>query len=140
MSGNWSYLYANLSRPNSLVIHTSLFLSQVNWGTGEPNGAAGECVELISGNKYGLTWDGKWNDDHCVTDSNFVCEVQGAASSGRFLLFLFLFLLLLLAQNGKNFKRKSRSRKKAKNRKGHNNQSKKKSRTFFSSDFPIGAS
>ena len=50
----------------------------VNWGTGEPNGAGpADCVEMIPANKYGLTYDGTWNDHLCILPLKFICEIPG---------------------------------------------------------------
>ena len=49
-----------------------------NWGTGEPNELTDDmdCVEMIAADKYGLTYDGAWNDEVCDKTFNFICEVS----------------------------------------------------------------
>ena len=51
-----------------------------NWGTGEPNALTDEmdCVEMIAAAKYGLTYDGTWNDEVCDKLFNYVCEIPKA--------------------------------------------------------------
>ena len=45
------------------------------WGNGEPNGDSNtNCVELITLTKYGMVWNGAWNDDACSQSRGSVCE------------------------------------------------------------------
>ena len=52
-----------------------------NWGTDEPNAqsAASNCVELIAGDKYGLSYDGTWNDEICTKFFQYICEIPEAS-------------------------------------------------------------
>ena len=48
-----------------------------NWGVGEPNNGeeTADCVEMITGVKYEKQYDGAWNDEPCVKNFNFICEI-----------------------------------------------------------------
>ena len=50
-----------------------------NWGVGEPNAMKddADCVEMIAGEKYGLEYDGTWNDEVCDKTFNFICQIHG---------------------------------------------------------------
>ena len=47
-----------------------------NWGPGEPNNGPNMCVELISSQKFGITYDGAWDDGFCIVPNNFICEIS----------------------------------------------------------------
>ena len=83
---------------------TSEPLVYTNWAPGEPNGrGVPACVEFISGRKYSLDYNGRWNDAGCTDGMPAICEFLDG--KGIFLLHK-VIIFELSARKGNAYKRR----------------------------------